>query len=385
VPASLGRLHGSKTTSHTPPAHQGASAILSNGDRWLDSSPAANQLVGEGVYVLTYGELAFRHALLRDFAVSLSLRRHDAAGIANHLKLVTNPAIRNDLLRGVLEARMDPAFADAPGPTVESIVQACASHRLSPGIALGSSDAPTAALVAMLAPLEAGAMFQQTLDRARLVDNRIWIRVIASIGGARPPWLGDAQIDALSRLAQYALETHDPEGEALARTLRGWTLGQVGDTWAMAKILKLVVRRLPDDQTLTWIASLRMRAVVTTGEMLDDLRHMLVSKPGLDADLGQRALANLVFPPGTGDALGNHRQWPLVHRCLLSNRLRVRSARGGEAEAVARQGKRETRAPGSVREVRRELSTTTSAPRRSRSAPEAHAGLDGGRCARWAR
>lgn len=298
---------------------RGASAILTNNDRWLDPSAAAGELVGEGVFISTYGELAFRHALLRDFAVSLSLRHHDAAGIANHLKFVTNPAIRNDLLRGVLEARMDPALADAPGPPVESIVRTCASHRLSPGIALGSSDAPTAAFVAMLAPLEAGATFQQALDRARLVDNRIWIRVIASTGGARPPWLGDVQIDALSRLALYALETHDPAGESLARTLRGWTLGQVGDTWAMAKILKLVVRALPDDETLTWIASLRMRAIVTTGELLDALRHMLVSKPGLNADLGRRALANLVFDARTGDAPDNHWRWALVHKCLLSN------------------------------------------------------------------
>jgi hypothetical protein len=118
VPAGLGTRHGvlrayfeRRVYGHTTaPARRavldaGVTAVLANAATWRDSTPAANQLSSEGVIVSVFGELRFRHALLRDFSAALQLVPRTAEDIAGALRDVTNPIIRNELLRGVIEAQ----------------------------------------------------------------------------------------------------------------------------------------------------------------------------------------------------------------------------------------------------------------------------------------
>lgn len=295
----------------------GVDAVLANTPEWRSSDPAAQSLSSEGVVVNAFGALRFRHALLRDFSAALQLIPRTAREIANSLRGVESPIIRNELLRGTIEALLDPDPI-VQGAQLAELVRECTDAGLAPGIALGTTDAPTASLLAAIAVLDSGGVLRQALAHARLIENRAWLRTPAALGTARPHWLGEAQFQGLASLAELALTTGDAATESLAATLRSWTLGRaVGaeEAWSAATIGALLVRALPDDATADWFANLPIGASGFRSRFLEEIRN-LGNAPGVSNLALSRGLNNVVFGEGSRVLDGGHSLWEVTHLCL---------------------------------------------------------------------
>lgn len=295
----------------------GIDAVLANTPEWRSADPAARTLSSEGVVVNVFGALRFRHALLRDFSAALQLIPRSAREIANSLRGVESPIVRNELLRGTLEALLDPSPI-VQGAQLADLVHECTDAGLAPGIALGTTDAPTASLLAAVAALENGGVLRQALGHARLIESRAWLRTPAALGAARPDWLGEAQFHGLASLAELALATGDTASEALAATLRSWTLGRAVGTeegWSAATIASLLVRVLPDDATADWFARLPFGASGFRSRFLEEVRNLGSSADVSDVALS-RALDNVVFGEGSHVLDGGYSLWELTHLCL---------------------------------------------------------------------
>lgn len=294
----------------------GVEAVLRNAAMWRNSSKAAGDLVSEGVLLLMSGDLRYRHALLRDYSAALVLTNRTADYIAVALYSVTNPIVRYELLRGVIEALLDP-HRPLEGPGVAEVIDACRRHELVPGIALGTTDAPTAGLMAAIAPLEGGAMLRQTLEHAKLVENRAWLRVPATLGVDRPDWFTTEHLRAMANLAELAVSTGDSASKTLATTLRRWTCGHVvGDEtpWPISKIGELLARTLVDDDTLDWYESLDLRNAMPLSSFYEQLRDLAVHAH-LDDERLYRAVKKVAFSAGDR-AVEGHWLWEVTHQCL---------------------------------------------------------------------
>lgn len=297
----------------------GMDAVLANHATWRDSI-AAQGLVSEGVVVRTFGMLRFRHALLRDFSAALHLAPRPAIEIAGALRSVESPIVRNELLRGIIEAQLDPdPIVDAP--PLFQLVHECTAAGLAPGIALGTTDAPTAALLDALAPLDGGSVLRQALAYAHLIENRAWLRTPSALGGLRPSWLGETQLQGLASLAELALATEDIASHALASTLRAWTSGRLGSdaaSWSAATLGGLLVRTLPDDATADWFAGLSLGETGFRAHFLEHLRDLGATAQVSDAAL-LRALDNVVFGEGSHVIDGGHSLWEVTNLCLSNH------------------------------------------------------------------
>ena len=170
----------------------GIDAVLANTHEWRSADPAAQSLSSEGVVVNAFGAFRFRHALLRDFSAALQLVPKGAREIATLLRGVASPIVRNELLRGTIEALLDPNPI-GQGAQLADLVRECTDAGLAPGVALGTTDAPTASLLAAIAVLDNGGVLRQALAHARLIENRAWLRMPAALGAAKPDWIGEAQ------------------------------------------------------------------------------------------------------------------------------------------------------------------------------------------------
>lgn len=295
----------------------GVDAILANNPTWRSTDPAARELLSEGVAVNSFGALRFRHALLRDFSTALQLVPRNAADIAEALRAVESPIIRNELLRGTIESLLDPEPIVQGAPLAE-LVRECTQAGLAPGIALGTTDAPTAALLAAIAPLDDGGVLRQALAHAQLIDNRAWLRVPATVSGTRPDWLRRAQFQGLASLAELALASGDVASASLGATLRLWTLGRAvgeGESWSAATIGALLVRSLPDDTTAEWFARLPLGESAFRSRFLEQLRDLGTSEQISDASL-YRALESVVFGDGSHVLDGGHSLWEVTNLCL---------------------------------------------------------------------
>lgn len=330
VPAGLATRHGVLRAYFERRVYSGAAAatrravldagidaVLANTQTWRSGDPAAQELVSEGVVVNVFGALRFRHALLRDFSAALQLAPKPAAAIADSLRAVNSPIIRNELLRGTIEALLDPdPIVD--GPQVADLVSECTRAGLAPGIALGTTDAPTLALLAAIAPLDNGAVLRQALAHARLIDNRAWLQVPAALAGDKPAWVGDAQFQGIASLAELAMASGDIANSSLAATLRCWTDGRtVGheNSWAAGTIGALLVRALPDDNTADWFAHLQLGETGFRSRFLEQLRDLGASAQVSDEALS-RALHSVVFGPGSHVLDGGHSLWEVTNLCL---------------------------------------------------------------------
>jgi len=312
------RVYGDATaTARRAVLDAGVAAVLANGVTWRNSTPAAHQLTSEGVIVSAFGELRFRHALLRDFSAALQFVPRTAEEIAGALRDVTNPIVRNELLRGIIEAQLDPE-STLGGPSVEELVRECTRHGLAPGIALGTTDAPTPALLVAIAAIEGGSVLRQTMTHAHLIDNRAWLRIPGVLGGERPGWFGEAQLQAMASLAEFAFATGDAAGAALASTLRTWTWGHHvsgGGSWPITKIGALLVRSLPDDTTAQWYESLELGDTGFKSWFLEQLRD-LSANPRVDDAVLSGALDKVVFGAGSHVLDGGHSLWEVTNLCL---------------------------------------------------------------------
>lgn len=295
----------------------GVAAVLANSAVWRDTTPAAQQLTSEGVVTRTFGELRFRHALLRDFSAALHLVPQTGAQIAASLRGVVSPIVRYELLRGTIEAQLDPDPI-LGGPSIEEVVRECTRCGLAPGISLGTTDAPTPALLAAIAPIEGGAVLRQALAHAHLIDNRAWLRIPSALGGERPAWFGEAQLQAMASLAEFAFATGDVTSVALASVLRTWTWGhRVGGegAWPIGTIGGLLVRALPDETTAHWYESLELGETGFRSRFLEQLRDLGANQQIDDAILS-RALHRIVFGAGSHVLDGGHSLWEVTNLCL---------------------------------------------------------------------
>ena len=296
----------------------GAKAIVDNRSSWLDNSPAAHGLLSDGVFVQSSGRYSFRHALLRDYATSLFLGSlRETNEMVEQLKEVANPAIRNDILRALVESLMSLSISN--DSKLEDLVIECAARGLVPGIAIGSMDSPTGRFVEAIATIEHGTILRQAIQQACLSKISQWISAIAGLGEVRPPWLKAPQLEAMSYLAKFADETDDVAAiRKLARTLRAWTFNEVGNIWPIANILKLITRMLPDAVTLEWLAKLQITSDFVASEILDPVRRMTVDSADLNAEPAGRALSNLLFGSKSQRVLRSHDLWVIENKCLLT-------------------------------------------------------------------
>lgn len=304
----------------------GASAITNNSSRWSDLSTAAQELLSEGVLTQKLGRLTFRHALLRDFAVALTLSEQKPHRIAECLASIQNPIIRADLLRAVIEACVDPLSIGSV-PAFDDVVRACTTRGITAGVALAATDAPTASMVVAIAEIGAGGVLAQAVDRAKLVGNRAWIRAVASVGGARPKWLSGRALEGLATLADFARQALGPAEVALAKVLRIWTWGYDvchENAWTLVRISKLLAHALPDDETLAWLSSMELGRYSLAGEPLDHICQMARSNPGLTGSRLYHALERTAFEFWRRGALPRH-----MLRRLDSRFLGDRDGRAG--------------------------------------------------------
>jgi hypothetical protein len=295
----------------------GVAAVLANSTTWHCAASATRELVSEGVIASAFGQLRFRHVLLRDFSAVLHLAPLPAAQIACVLREITSPIVRNELLRAVIEALLDPDES-LHGPSIAELVRECSRLGLAPGIALATTDGPTPTLVAEIAPIDGGAVLRQAAMHARLVDNRVWLRVPGALGGARPHWFGDAHVQAMAELAEFAFASGDASSARLASTLREWTWGHcVGaeGPWPIATIGGLLVRSLPDSRTAEWFESLEPGATAFRSRFLEQLRDLGASAHVGD-DALEHALDKIVFGAGPYVAAGGYSLWDVTHLCL---------------------------------------------------------------------
>lgn len=298
----------------------GVDAVLANIPEWRSTDACAQSLLSEGVVVNAFGAFRFRHALLRDFSAALHLVRRSAGEIACLLRGVESPIVRNELLRGTIEAQLDPDPI-AQGAQLAELVHQCMTAGIAPGVALGTTDAPTPLLLAAIATLDNGGVLRQALAHARLIENRAWLLTPVELGVAKPEWLGEAQFQGLVSLADLALATGDPASEALGSTLRSWTLGRALGTeeaWSAATIGSLLVRVLPDDATADWFASLSVGASGSRSRLLEEIRNLGRQPIVSDAALS-RALRNIVFGEGSHVLDGGHSLWAVTHLCLADD------------------------------------------------------------------
>jgi hypothetical protein len=295
----------------------GVEAVLANAPSWRTLDLAAQGLVSEGVVINAFGELRFRHALLRDFSAALQLAPKPPTVTAGSLRGVNSPIVRNELLRGTIESLLDPDPI-VEGGRLADLIAECTRVGLAPGIALGTTDAPTAALLTAIGSLDGGAVLRQALAHARLTDNRAWLRVPSALGGNKPAWLGDAQFQGLASLAELALASGDVANGSLAETLRLWTDSyrvSDGDSSAAAKIGALLVQAVPDDATADWFAKIQVGETGFRSRFLEQLRDLGASREVSD-DALSRALHNMVFGPGSHVLSGHHSMWEVTNLCL---------------------------------------------------------------------
>lgn len=310
-------LAGSTAAQRRSVLDAGVDAVLANAATWQSTEPAANELLSEGVVVNAFGALRFRHALLRDFSAALRLGLRNASSIADALRTIASPIIRNELLRGTIEALLDPEPI-VQGAVFSELVRSCIDADLAPGVALGTTDAPTPELLVAIASLEGGAVLRQALEHAHLLENRAWLRVPGALGGSRPNWLGEAQFQGLARLVELALATGDVASELLATTLRTWTLGRrlhADEGWSAAMIGALLVRAIPDDDTARWFAALSLGETGFRVRFLEQLRD-LGSSPHVSNDVLARALQAVVLGDGSHVLDGGHSLWEVTDVCL---------------------------------------------------------------------
>lgn len=298
----------------------GVASVLANAATWRDTTQASHDLVSDGVLTRVVGELRFRHALLRDFAAALQLSKQHAEQVAQTLAAIESPIIRNELLRGVIEAQLDPSPL-VTGPTIAEIVRQCSGTDLAPGFALGATDAPTSALLTAIAPLDQGAVLRQAVIYAQRIDNRAWLRVPSMLGGERPAWLGAAQIEAMGQLAEFATATGDAAAVELATTLRQWTRGYTlgeENSRPVARIGSLLARTLIENETAEWYARLKLGRLNLLSPFLEPLRD-LGAHEQIDEQLLFLALSRIIFEAGALVLQGGYSLWEVVHLCLTDH------------------------------------------------------------------
>lgn len=171
-----------------------------------------------------------------------------------------------------------------------------------------------------IAPLEGGAILRQTLEQAKLAENRAWLRVPAELGVDRPAWFTTEHVRAMANLAELAVSSSNSASEPLAATLRSWTRGHVVGSetlWPISKIGELLASTLIDDDTLDWYESLDMRNAILRSSFYEQLRD-LGAHTHLDDERLYRAVKKVAFSAGDR-AVDGHWLWEVTHQCLADS------------------------------------------------------------------
>lgn len=238
--------------------------------------------VSEGILVWTghsLPRLAFRHPLLRDFALAQwALAAGDAAGVADRWRSIVGGVARRGVLRAMMEAMADGrARADWPALELSGLAPAIAAlgAEWAEELAqfLGAREArsefdPVRWAAAVQAKLPA-AFGASLLTAARLEGEASWAHFLAG-WGAEPSWLDDEFPRALASYAESLAERVKREtpaadsplreaAKAAARYLRRLAEGRRfeaefrrHEAWLCGKALEIVAGILPDAATFGW-------------------------------------------------------------------------------------------------------------------------------------
>jgi hypothetical protein len=267
----------------------------------LPPGAAADTLTSEGIFRGRDGRHLFRHTLLRDFAVMQWLL---AAGSGNHvadnLARIPRLLVRMGAIRAVLEAVAEGPAAGSSAGSAPGILHALGAHDdlgLLTADALAELDDPsTVDLLELLRGLsQAGApLFERLAEVGRLRGVKAWAARFAQLPDTSAwaegeTWLRAAGLQALADFAETVQD--DTIGLRLARRVRAWSNApkltatlDANDGWLRAHVIRAVVARAPELETVSWLDGQATHARVRVRSAVVDGLASLASRVPIDPD-----------------------------------------------------------------------------------------------------
>ncbi|WP_140874036.1 hypothetical protein [Myxococcus xanthus] len=247
----------------------------------------AHQLASEGVFSQQNGAWAFRHPLIRDFAMMqwAAMHEHSPGDIVATLESITDSLSRWGAIRAAIEATSEHGARRSTMPPTEELVREMSRRGTSllmvAAEVLGQiDDSSTVNLGRILdstSPIESTTAFiERIFDLARLARNTTWMQWVASLP-SKPewaeatPWMGRRLlhliIEWLDAISRNEPETTDKDILALrsacALRVRNWSVApKLGTVVAgeqgfnLLTLTSFVAKHLPNQNTLEWLAAI---------------------------------------------------------------------------------------------------------------------------------
>jgi hypothetical protein len=282
-----------------------------------DPGPEARGLLSEGILVMhRQAAYAFRHALLRDFALMRwAFQADDPGSMVSRLQSIRSSLTRFGALRAVLEATCDRAPDTAPvlasGETVDTttLIQALAPDStalLMAAEVLGELDDPSPIdldrLLARLPSAEQASLFVERLVYvAQLSLNRRWLDRFALLPESTQwaestLWVSAdlvcklaALLEVIGRAQAAGARPSALKGSlrAVARRVRSWSQAPClqpallrGDAFDLAqRVMKQVTEVEPTAETFRWLEAYALRSDRTRRVVVELLRKFAACAP----------------------------------------------------------------------------------------------------------
>lgn len=275
----------------------------------------AGELGGEGLLIDAFGRHRFRHSLLQDIAVAITVSSSVPEQCAASVLAMKSSTLRHDVSRGLIEAATatGPRRALLETPPLQDLLRSFLGANLPALDALGDVVVGASELPLILGN---GGSLAQILRWARSAGNRSWLHALAKQPVfPRPRWLQAAALDKdLFELAHDINHTALPDGvrRDLAVRLRSWAARDLQPLgWAAATVIRAVIHQCPTAETLLWLDSLSALPETDTCDLLSGLRLIGAHSRDMDEELDDEKLARVVLAgfDNVGLGRGGPRPW----------------------------------------------------------------------------
>ncbi len=232
----------------------------------------ADDLASEGLFVLgPGGRSAFRHALLRDYAMGEWLNEGtvSAKAVSDKLSSVSSPLLQFGTLRACLEK----AVSNDAEIRLAQVLRELAEQLLSQaGTILGEfddvSEIDVVSLVDSLRPGGRAPFLSSLLASVKLAHAGPWLELLSrlpadSAWAESKPWLTGQVLSAVHSVVEsFSKQTgpRSPLAIELASRLRAWTSAPrvrselaEGGGWHLGRLVKSLVELDPSESTAHWI------------------------------------------------------------------------------------------------------------------------------------
>ncbi|WAM26893.1 hypothetical protein [Myxococcus sp. NMCA1] len=270
--------------------------------------PAVHKLASEGVFTQQHGTWSFRHPLIRDFAMAqwAAIDSTSPKNIIKKLAGITDSLSRWGAFRAAIEAAVESSSLGGHMPPLEDLIREVSAESLSTLMSaaevLGQLEAPSSvnlgSILREISPAESAAEFiNRLLDLARLDRNAAWIPWILSLPPSAEwieatPWIGHQflhhVIEWVDELSKNWSGSSDAQAatpaKACALRLRNWSaapkFGAAGsnkNSFNWMKLIPLVSRFLPTQETLDWMLTNARRTMSAQSAILQALPALVVA------------------------------------------------------------------------------------------------------------